>query len=59
MVGLHPESCVIRMCHQNLKSSSTEWWLDQLYYRGIVLTRQYISHSENEKGRDKDIEMNV
>lgn len=26
--------CVIRMCHQGLKVSFTEWWLDQHYCMG-------------------------
>lgn len=25
--GSHPEHCVIRRCHLNVKTSTTEWWL--------------------------------
>lgn len=28
--GLHTESCVMKRCHQILKASSKEWWLDLL-----------------------------
>lgn len=50
---------VIEGATKTYKSSSTEWWLDQLCYNNEVSTHQDISHSKDGSGGDEDVVMDV
>lgn len=52
-------SYVIKMCHQDLKVSSTNWLSDQLCCMDRVLASQELTHSKDESGRYEDAYMDV